>query len=507
MKRIIFGLALCLAVWGCSDDKTGGTVPPDPGPEPEVPTLATSLAFGVPSVEFPSGGKTVDVAVVAEGGEWAVAETPDWLAVTPGEGKVTLAADDNRRGSLRSGKLRITGAENVEASLDVSQGNGALILRLEVEAPATVAAIPLHGQVSCTIDWGDGAVESIDAKIDGLGIGHPSHEYAAAGTYRVSVSGTVPSLSSIKLTDDQALRLKAVEAWGATGLEKMQYAFYRCAALESIPSPGPEAPFARVTTFSKAFDSCDALREIPADLFAGCTELTDLSSCFNDCDALKSIPEHLLDDCTGVEKLSSIFAYCRGLESVPGRLFAACSKVTDLGYLFTACESLRTIPADLFAGCSAATTFMQYFSGCEALGAIPAGLFDDCTQVEVFQSVFMDCVALKSIPEGLFDKHPNAVKFNFTFADCTGIESVPVSLFDNCRKATAFTQTFRACSAWQGESPYTLVDGTKVHLYERSKYPDAFEKAPSSSTNGTFRACTGLADYEKIAADYPKWVK
>ena len=210
MKRIIFGLALCLAVWGCSDDKTGGTVPPDPGPEPEVPTLATSLAFGVPSVEFPSGGKTVDVAVVAEGGEWAVAETPDWLAVTPGEGKVTLAADDNRRGSLRSGKLRITGAENVEASLDVSQGNGALILRLEVEAPATVAAIPLHGQVSCTIDWGDGAVESIDAKIDGLGIGHPSHEYAAAGTYRVSVSGTVPSLSSIKLTDDQALRLKAV---------------------------------------------------------------------------------------------------------------------------------------------------------------------------------------------------------------------------------------------------------------------------------------------------------
>lgn len=116
MKRIIFGLALCLAVWGCSDDKTGGTVPPDPGPEPEVPTLATSLAFGVPSVEFPSGGKTVDVAVVAEGGEWAVAETPDWLAVTPGEGKVTLAADDNRRGTLRSGKLRITGAENVEAS-------------------------------------------------------------------------------------------------------------------------------------------------------------------------------------------------------------------------------------------------------------------------------------------------------------------------------------------------------------------------------------------------------
>lgn len=500
---MIFYLVCVLTVWGCGDDKAGETPPPDP----VGPTLATSLEFGVPSVEFPSGGKTVDVAVVAEGGEWSVAEAPGWLAVTPGEGKVTLAVDDNRRGSVRSGKLRITGAATVEASLDVSQGNGAMVLRVEIEAPGAVAAIPADGQVSCTIDWGDGTVESIDARIDGIGNAHPSHEYAAAGSYRISVSGTVPALSSILLGDEQRLRLKAVEAWGETGLEVMEYAFFGCSALESIASPGVSRPFAGVTTFSKAFNGCDALREIPADLFAGCSALTDLNSCFNDCDALKSIPEHLLDDCTGVEKLSSIFAYCRGLETVPGKLFAACTKVTDLGHLFTACESLRTIPSDLFAGCSAATTFMQCFSGCLSLEAIPAGLFDDSPQTEVFQSAFLDCAALKSIPEGLFDKHPNAVKFSFTFGDCTGLESVPVSLFDNCRKATAFTQTFRECPAWKGESPYTMVDGKKVHLYERSEYPDAFENVPAASTSGTFRACTGLDDYQTMAADYPKWVK
>lgn len=121
----------------------------------------------------------------------------------------------------------------------MSQGNGALILRLEVEAPATVAAIPLHGQVSCTIDWGDGAVESIDAKIDGLGIGHPSHEYAAAGTYRVSVSGTVPSLSSIKLTDDQALRLKAVEAGVPRASKKCSMLFTDVLRSNRYPLPGP----------------------------------------------------------------------------------------------------------------------------------------------------------------------------------------------------------------------------------------------------------------------------
>lgn len=500
MRKTIFALALAILACGCSDDDTtfeegGGKAP------------ATSVAFSESSVEFPVGGRTVEVAVTADG-TWQVAEAPDWLEVAAFGQSVVLQARDNRQGPLRSGVVRITGAtDDVTASLDVRQNNGALIFRLEIEADGESGGIPIYGEVDCTVDWGDGQTETIVASISGLSTGNPTHVYAAAGVYRVAVQGTVKALSALYLNDAMRPRLKAVESWGNTGLESMEYALYGCADLVTIASPAMEGSFNKVTTFSKAFNGCDALGEIPADFFAGCTAATDLSSCFNDCDGLKSVPEKLLDDCTNVVKLTSIFAYCRGLETIPGRLFERCTKVTDLSNVFNACESLREIPADLLEGCGAVKSVSFLFSGCLKLETIPAGLFDPCPLTENFQSVFIDCESIRSVPEGLFDKHTEAVKFNFTFADCTAIESVPVSLFDNCRKITACTQTFRLCSAWKGESPYTLIDGVKVHLYERSKYPDAFPAVPAASTGGTFRSCTLLTDYATMQADYPKWVK
>ncbi len=493
-----------MTLWGCSSDDDAMN-PEEPGGN--TPPLATSLSFAEQEVVFPVSGRTVDVAVVADG-TWQVAGKPDWLEVTAFRERITLQARDNRQGPQRRGVVRITGATpDVSASLAVSQSNGALIFRVEIEADGAAAAIPIFGQVDCSVDWGDGAVEAFAANIDGLSTGHPTHSYARAGKYSVAVQGHVPALSAILLNEQLQPRLKAVEAWGSTGLESMEYAFFGCAALESIPSPVSEGSFERVTTFSKAFNGCDALREIPADLFAGCGAVTDLSSCFNDCDGLTSVPAGLFDDCVNVEKLGSVFAYCRKIETIPGKLFAKMPKVTDHSNVFNACEALREIPADLFEGCGATKSVAFAFSGCFALRTIPAGLFNPCPLIESFQSTFIDCAAIESIPEGLFDKCPDAVKFNFTFADCTGIESVPVSLFDNCRKITACTQTFRLCSAWKGESPYTMVDGAKVHLYERSKYPDAFPAVPASSTSGTFRSCTLLDDYATMQTDYPKWVK
>lgn len=500
---MIYGLALLLAAWGCSDGKGDDSTPTGGGIEQ---ALATSLVFEEQSVEFPSGGKTAEVPVKAVGGVWQVAEAPAWLDVTPGEDRVTLTTDDNRNGDSRSGKLRITGAEGVAASLDVSQGNGAMVLLYEVEAAGAAVRLPLDGYVECSIDWGDGIRESVNGEIGGLS-GGPSHDYSAPGSYRVSVRGKVSNLSSVLIAEQPRGRLKAVETWGATGLENMKHAFYFCTGLERLASPAVENSFAGVTTFNKAFNGCDALRQIPADLFAGCSAATDMSSCFNDCDALTSVPEGLFDDCASVETFRSVFAYCRGLQTVPGRLFARCAKAADMDNVFTTCESLTGVPADLFAGCSAATGYAFCFSGCTALEQIPRGLFDESPLVESFQSAFIDCTALKSVPEGLFDKHTLAVKFNFTFADCEGLESVPVSLFDNCRSITACTQTFRLCSSWAGESPYTMVGDVKVHLYERSEYPDAFPQAPSAATSGTFRACTLLSDYAAMSADYPKWVK
>ena len=62
------------------------------------------------------------------------------------------------------------------------------------------------------------------------------------------------------------------------------------------------------------------------------------------------------------------------------------------------------------------------------------------------------------------------------FYNCKNIESIPVSLFDNNRRITSFSGVF----SWSypnlkpQESPFTVIGGKKVHLYERSKYPDEF---------------------------------
>jgi hypothetical protein len=82
-----------------------------------------------------------------------------------------------------------------------------------------------------------------------------------------------------------------------------------------------------------------------------------------------------------------------------------------------------------------------------------------------------------------------------TFEHCRGLISVPVGIFDYNRMVISFEQAFSMCNNLTGESPYTLIDGVKYHLYERHKNPDEFV-APSG--HSCFRECTRLSDYTKI---------
>ena len=136
------------------------------------------------------------------------------------------------------------------------------------------------------------------------------------------------------------------------------------------------------------------------------------------------------------------------------------------------------------------------------LTEIPADIFDGLTEVVVFSNTFGDCTGLTNIPEGLFDKCTKVTSFNTCFAGCTGITSIPEGLFDKCTKVTDFSYTFAGCTGLTGDSPYTTinVDGNdvKVHLYERSSYPEHFT-APEYF-NGCFNRCTGLIDIAESGA-------
>ena len=54
-------------------------------------------------------------------------------------------------------------------------------------------------------------------------------------------------------------------------------------------------------------------------------------------------------------------------------------------------------------------------------------------------------------------------------------------------------------------SPYTTIDGVKVHIYERSLHPDAFTAPKSFGT--CFRGCTALTDWDAIGSGYAAWTK
>ena len=59
-----------------------------------------------------------------------------------------------------------------------------------------------------------------------------------------------------------------------------------------------------------------------------------------------------------------------------------------------------------------------------------------------------------------------------------------------------------ALNCWNltGESPYTMIDGQKVHLYERVNYPDHFTEPTD------FRVCfydsTDMRDYIQAPDDW-----
>ena len=173
-----------------------------------------------------------------------------------------------------------------------------------------------------------------------------------------------------------------------------------------------------------------------------------------------------------------MFYKCTSLTSVPEGLFRACTAAQTFSYLFVDCTGIKTIPADLFINNKSACYFIQTFAGCSSLQEIPEGLFDSvpsASAAATFKECFIACTSLKTIPAALFDKALKASKFDYAFAGCTGLT---------------------------GESPYTMYNGNKIHLYERKKYYSLGGFNNRITGTKCFYNCTGLSDYENIATDW-----
>ena len=324
------------------------------------------------------------------------------------------------------------------------------------------------GQFVGTIDWGDGTMDTYSEITE-----YPSHTYETAGKYTVTASGILDYLDSW-YSEVSKIITKLIRIGKDTKVMNMEGAFIQ-----------------------PLFDG------IESGALDGCTGVTSFKGTFWG-SGLSQIPEGLFDHCTEATNFSGTFQSCEYLINIPGGLFDNNKKATNLSLIFCNCINIESIPSGLFDMCTKVTEFNQTFAGCTNLREIPEGLFDNCTEVTSFANVFKGCESLTEIPQGLFDNNTKVTNFDETFRGCSSLSEIPSGLFDNNKKVTRFSRTFYNCNLWSGESPYALinVDGveTKVHLYERSNYPEYFT-APTSYNN-CFYNCTGLNDYETIPTNW-----
>ena len=156
---------------------------------------------------------------------------------------------------------------------------------------------------------------------------------------------------------------------------------------------------------------------------------------------------------------------------------------------------------------TAMKTLTSVFKGCTSLTGIPSGLFAGMTAVTTLNGMFQGCTALKEVSASEFASMTAVTNVGNMFNGCTGLASFPTDFFDNMKSITNIGNLFNGCVNLTGESPYTVVNGVKYHLYERTGENQAASglkalATAASNRKGAFTGCTGLSDYDSIPAEY-----
>ena len=358
------------------------------------------------------------------------------------------------------------------------------------------AILPIAGYYDCYIDWGDGQAEYIFggdewAEHENAGISH-RYDVQSPTAFTVRISGTVTSLDSEGI---KAPCITEVVQWGKTNLSHISGAFWGNYLLEKVCAD-PFNALGNIGNLDHIFYRCSSLETIPEGIFDKCVNAYSAYSTFQECTGLKEIPENLFKNCKNLTYMDHTFYNCKGLTAIPENLFAENQNLINLTYVFNGCSNIKSIPSGLFNHNHALESLNGMFYNCDDITSIPEDLFYNTVSVRSFDGTFYDCDSLTTIPEGLFRNNIDVTNFNGTFQNCRALKTVPVGIFDNNRKVTEFNGTFGWCYELTGESPYTIIDGVKYHLYERELNPDHFVKP--ASYEYCFAECRYLIEWESM---------
>ncbi len=120
------------------------------------------------------------------------------------------------------------------------------------------ARLPIGGFAlgAVTVNWGDGNATTVTTP-------NPTHTYAAAGTYTITIRGsftTYGSSDSAVLASNKSIT--AVSVWGPNGVTNASYAFYGASNLTSVAQPpatvtSMDSMFYNATSFNGAIGDWD----------------------------------------------------------------------------------------------------------------------------------------------------------------------------------------------------------------------------------------------------------
>lgn len=291
------------------------------------------------------------------------------------------------------------------------------------------------------VNWGDGTpVEYI--KTDGLF----GHNYAAGTTGEVVVTfigRTGAFFLGTKSSDQEVfkeslIKVDITNADAACPSGMWENAFYTCQYLVEVVGSFAGKP--NIKKCNHMFIACYRLKSVPEQMFRWCPRLLTVSHIFSYCRILKTKMDYMFADCPALDSVEYSLFEAFAVQSAVGILSNSLA-ITNAGFMFIRCKALTDVTDMFFGG--------------------------EYTKLTSVHSIFYDCPLL----------------------------NVPSSIFDLAKRIAIFKNALNLNPSATNESPYTVVNGQKIHLWERTvalgfKVPIVYEFCFTDSPN--------FADYANI---------
>lgn len=264
--------------------------------------------------------------------------------------------------------------------------------------------------IDAYISWGDGTPLERVKQTD-----PPTHNYAAGTKGEIVVTFTGTSGGGIGMAfnatktvfQEALLKVDLTNADAACPNGNWVGGFLSCTYLTNVVGSFAGKP--NIKNINSAFISTWRLVDIPPQMFRGCPNLEDATSAFGFSIRIPNA-DYMFADCPKLIEAPQVFSHMNLLSAVS---------------TFENCTSLKSV-INLFFNCDRLTDITNVFKG--------------CTNIQLASRAFQNCVVLNP----------------------------PVNVFDDCKKIQYFKESYNNLPAATNESPYTVVNGQKVHLWERT---------------------------------------